>query len=79
VACSNGPTEILLPTHGVSAIDAEGKAFDDPEARRALMDAVAASCGSIPCTEIDHHINDPEFAAAAVARLLDLIPGTPTP
>ncbi len=79
VATSSGPTEILLPTHGVSAIDAEGKAFDDPEARRALMDAIAASCGSIPCTEIDHHINDPEFAAAAVARLLALIPDTPTP
>jgi len=73
VAPSTGPAEILLPARGVSAIDAEGQAFDSPTARRALMDAVAAHCGPIPCTELDLHINDPEFAAAAVSRLLNLI------
>jgi len=73
VAASTGPAEILLPTRGVSAIDAEGQAFDNPAARRALMDAVASNCGPIPCTELDLHINDPEFAAAAVSRLLNLI------
>ena len=38
-----GPVRFLLPLQGVSAIDAPGKPFHDPEADRALFDKLAAA------------------------------------
>jgi uncharacterized protein (UPF0261 family) len=73
VGASRGPASILLPARGVSALDAEGRAFDDPAARAALLEAVAASCGGVPCRTLDHHINDPEFAEAAARELISLL------
>jgi uncharacterized protein (UPF0261 family) len=72
-AAAKGPTAILLPRRGVSAIDAEGKPFDGPEARKALHQAVRDSAGRVPVTELDRHINDPEFADAAAELLLSLM------
>ena len=34
-AAATGPTCIMIPVRGVSAIDQVGKAFDDPKARQA--------------------------------------------
>ncbi len=78
VAASRGPAQLLLPGRGVSAIDAESLAFNDPVARTSLFNAVRANCGQVPCSELDLHINDPQFAAAAVAALLDMMPPLPT-
>jgi len=75
VAASTGPAAIMLPLKGVSAIDAAGQAFDDPAARSALFDAIRDSRGRIELVELDHHINDAEFAEAASRRLLQLIQG----
>jgi uncharacterized protein (UPF0261 family) len=72
-AASKGPAAILLPGRGVSAIDAEGKPFHDPAARKALHDAVRANAGRVPVAELDRHINDPEFADAAAELLLSLM------
>jgi uncharacterized protein (UPF0261 family) len=66
-ACE-GPTRFLLPTGGVSALDAPGQAFWDPEADEALFDTIESTVkrpGVVVRTE--HHVNDPEFADAAVA------------
>ena len=60
-----GPVAVLLPARGVSAIDREGQPFDDPAARRALHDAIQAGLPADRVTELDLHINDPEFAEAA--------------
>lgn len=68
-----GPTAILLPRRGVSALDSEGKPFDNPTAREALFTAVKASAGHVPVEELDVHINDAAFAAAAANRLLTLM------
>jgi len=65
--------EILLPRHGVSAIDADDGPFDDPVARAALFEAVQENCGATPCTVLDHHINDPEFARHAAETLIRLM------
>lgn len=70
---ARGPTAILLPRRGVSAIDGEGQPFDDPAARRALFDAIAAHAGSVEVTALDLHINDPAFAEAAAQKLLALM------
>lgn len=72
-AAAQGPTVILLPRKGVSAIDAEGQPFCDPSAREALFAGIRATCGQTTVVELDHHINDPEFAKACADHLLKLL------
>lgn len=69
LARATGPVTMLLPLRGVSALDIEGGAFHDPAADAALFDAIRSGCdwtGSRRLVELDCHINDPAFAAAAV-------------
>ncbi|MDP9322971.1 MAG: Tm-1-like ATP-binding domain-containing protein [Acidobacteriota bacterium] len=73
LSAAKGPVAILLPARGVSAIDKEGQPFDDPVARKALHDAIRSGVHGIPVTELDLHINDPEFANAAANKLLELM------
>ncbi len=64
-----GPVRFLLPLQGVSAIDAPGKPFHDPQADAALFEAIRSGWRDAPnrkLIEVDAHINDPAFAAAAV-------------
>ncbi|MEI8381391.1 MAG: Tm-1-like ATP-binding domain-containing protein [Planctomycetota bacterium] len=72
-AAATGPTCIMVPLKGVSAIDQTGKAFDDPAAREALFEGIRATRGSVELIELDNHINDPSFAEAAARKLLALI------
>jgi uncharacterized protein (UPF0261 family) len=72
-AASRGPVEILLPEHGVSALDKAGQAFDDPAARRALYEGIAETAGRVPVTLVPAHINDAEFAETAARRLLEVM------
>lgn len=73
-----GPVRVLLPLHGVSAIDAPGKPFHDPEADAALFAAIRAAWVPAPnrkLIELDAHINDPAFAEAAVHAYHDITRG----
>ena len=72
-ASANGPTTLMLPLNGVSAIDNEGQPFDDPAARDALFDAIRTNRGDVELIEMEHNINDPEFAVAAATRLIELM------
>ena len=76
-AAARGPTCILLPRRGISAIDKDGQPFEDREARASLFAGLRETAGSVPIEELDCHINDPEFAQAAAARLLDLLRRNP--
>lgn len=79
---SRGPTTVLLPLRGVSAIDAPGQPFHDPEADAALFDAVRrglAGRSGVRVEERDEHINDPGFAHAAARRLLESLESVPRP
>lgn len=65
-----GPLHLLIPEKGVSALDIEGGPFWDPEADAALFDAVVRTLRPAPNRAIERlqlHINDPQFAVAAVA------------
>jgi uncharacterized protein (UPF0261 family) len=75
---AQGPVVLMLPLRGVSAIDAEGKPFADPEADRVLFDTLRAHATAphIRVEEIDAHINDPAFAEAIAARMLELLDTT---
>ncbi len=73
LSAATGPLSVLLPARGVSAIDKDGQPFDDPDARRALHDAIRSGLPGLDVAELDFHINDPEFAAAAARRLIELM------
>jgi uncharacterized protein (UPF0261 family) len=68
---ATGPTKLLLPLRGVSAIDREGQPFHDPEADAALFAALREHLRPpVELTELDVHINDPAFADAIADALL---------
>lgn len=73
LAAAEGPRAVLLPRRGVSAIDQQGQPFDNPAARQALFAALRESAGDVEVVELDHHINDPEFAEAAARKLIELM------
>jgi uncharacterized protein (UPF0261 family) len=75
VAASSAPAAIVLPHQGVSALDRAGQPFDDPVARAAMFEAIRNTHGNVELLELPHHINDPDFAAALVNKLLALISG----
>lgn len=73
-ACAaKGPTCVLLPLRGVSAIDAEGKPFWWPEADQALFQSIRNWLYGVELIELDLHINDPAFAAAAAGKLREYL------
>lgn len=68
---AQGPTTLLIPLRGVSAIAGEGQPFHDPEADAALFDTLRREIRPpVEIVELDLHINDPAFADAAVERVL---------
>ncbi len=67
-ACE-GPVRFLLPTGGVSALDAPGQPFWDPEADEALfatLEAEVQQTDQRQVRRLPQHVNDPEFADALV-------------
>jgi uncharacterized protein (UPF0261 family) len=75
LARARGPSAVLLPARGVSAIDREGQPFCNSAARNALFRAIRETAEGVEIRELDCHINDPQFADAAVARLLEMVRG----
>ena len=68
-----GPTRVMIPLRGVSAIDAEGKPFWWPEADAALFAAIRSRIEPQLLIECDCHINDAAFAEACAVQLLELL------
>jgi uncharacterized protein (UPF0261 family) len=74
------PVVVLLPLRGVSALDAPGKPFHDPQADQALFDALTTGLSGHRFVRVearDEHINDPAFAASAAENLLELMARAP--
>jgi len=70
-----GPVRFLLPLGGVSALDAPGQPFHDPDADEALFQAVRSGWTAAPnrkLVEVDAHINEPRFAAAIADALREI-------
>ncbi len=68
---AKGPTTVIIPTRGVSAIDQTGQPFDSPEARTAWIENLKAHIGdNVTVIEMDAHINDDEFATQLAETLL---------
>ncbi len=82
LAAATAPTVVLLPLGGVSALDAPGGPFHDPEADAALFGAIRRGLADRPAVRsIDRpeHINDPAFAACGRRHLARLIRSHPRP
>ena len=77
LAAATGPTEVVLPLRGVSAVDVEGGPFRDAEADAALFGALTAGLrdSAVTVREVDAAINDPGFGTAAADALHRLIAG----
>jgi len=64
---ASAPVVVMIPRRGVSAIDAEAQPFFSPEADSALFEALLGGLrADIEVHDLPLHINDPEFADAAV-------------
>jgi uncharacterized protein (UPF0261 family) len=73
-ACE-GPVRFLIPEKGVSALDAPGQAFHDPEADDALFGALEKTLKQTAMrrlTRLPCHINDPAFSSAMVRSFRDI-------
>ena len=74
LAKAKGPTVLMIPKKGVSAIDVEGKPFYDAEADEALFAALRKNITpNVTLVELDADINSDAFATEAAHRLLALV------
>ncbi len=66
-----GPVRFLIPENGVSALDAPGLPFHDPQANGALFEALEATVRQTDnrqLTRLPYHVNDEAFAEALAAQ-----------
>lgn len=71
----SGPVCFLLPEGGISALDAPGQPFWDPEADQALFEAIERTVrpgAHHSVLRLPHHINDEQFAQAVVAAFEEI-------
>jgi uncharacterized protein (UPF0261 family) len=70
-----GAVRFLLPELGVSALDAPGQAFHDPDADAALFEALERTVrqtANRQLVRLPFHINDPAFARSLIEQFLAL-------
>ena len=68
---AQGPTTVIIPAQGVSAIDKTGEPFESTEARTAWTENLKAHISdNVTVIEMDAHINDDEFAQKLADTLL---------
>lgn len=71
---AQGPTTVIIPMQGVSAIDKTDQPFDSPEARTAWIENLKAHIhDNVTVIEMDAHINDDAFATKLAETLLKSI------
>jgi uncharacterized protein (UPF0261 family)/ABC-type branched-subunit amino acid transport system ATPase component len=72
----DGPVRFFLPEGGVSALDAPGKPFWDPDADAALLRALERTVrqtGNRQLIRVNKNINDPDFTSAVVNAFRSLL------
>lgn len=66
---SQSPCAVLIPEHGLSALDAAGQPFHEPDTNAVLfseLETLLEQSDQRQCLRLPMHINDPEFAEATV-------------
>jgi uncharacterized protein (UPF0261 family) len=75
-SAARGPTAVVVPLRGVSAIDREGQPFWWPEADQALFQSLRHWMSPhVRLIELDLHVNDADFAGSMARTLLELMRG----
>jgi uncharacterized protein (UPF0261 family)/ABC-type branched-subunit amino acid transport system ATPase component len=77
----DGPVRFFLPEGGVSALDALGQPFWDPDADTALfraLDQTVRQTSNRQLIRLKRNINEPEFASAIVAAFRSIVGRTST-
>jgi len=70
---AKGPVAVVLPLGGLSAMDKLGQPFHDPEADKALFDAIEGTLAhNVRFEKLDLHINDPEFSRFIAELFVEL-------
>jgi len=73
---ARGPTHLFIPLKGFSYPDRENHPHWDPEGNRAFIDSLKANLHpSVPLTELDAHVNDPEFIDPVTKVFLSMMKG----
>jgi uncharacterized protein (UPF0261 family) len=73
---AKGSTHLFIPLRGFSYPDRENHPHWDPEGNQAFIDSLKAHLNpSIPLTELDAHINDPEFIDPVTEIFLSMMKG----
>ncbi len=71
---AKGPTAIIFPLHGISALDASGQPFWWPQANQALRESLKLWLSpGVEYIEMDLHINDPVFGEACAQKLINYL------
>ncbi len=71
---STAAVTIVLPTKGISQIDAKGGVFCRPEINQVLFESIKENAtGIVNVIEINAHINDVEFSNKLVSILLNML------
>ncbi len=69
---AKGPTTVVIPKQGWSAINSEGQPFYDMEANAAFVESLKSNLGEqVHLIEMDNHINDERFARMIANLLLE--------
>ncbi|MCC5969742.1 MAG: Tm-1-like ATP-binding domain-containing protein [Pararhodobacter sp.] len=74
---ATGPVALFVPLGGVSAVDAPGMPFHDPDANAVLFATIRETfrpTSGRKLIELPLHINDPAFAEAMAAEFLRMFP-----
>ena len=71
---ARGPTAVAIPSRGFDERDRPGSPFNNPQGRKALIQALKENLKpKVKLTELDVHINDPEFATEVVTIFDELM------
>jgi uncharacterized protein (UPF0261 family) len=71
IASAKGPVSFFVPLQGFSHHDSPEGHLHDPSLCPVFSEALKKALpASVPVTEFDCHINDPQFADAIVAQVM---------
>jgi len=71
---AKGPTHVFIPLKGFSFPDRKNLPHWEPEGNQAFIHALKAHLHpSVPLTELDAHINDPEFVDPVAETFLSMM------
>ena len=74
---ARGPCAVFIPMGGFSAFDSKEGPLYDPEARELFAATLKGALNSESSLHLlSYHINDPEFAAALIQALEEVVPTT---